>query len=67
MQNFYLQRDKDISGTSGTGIVADGVVFSDGTAVLHWRGSLSSTAVYKSIEELEQIHGHKGATKVVFY
>lgn len=66
MKNFELHRAIDVSGTSGTGIVADGVVFFDGTAVMHWRGSLSSTAIYKSIEELEAIHGHQGATKVVW-
>lgn len=66
MKNFQLQRDVDVSGISGTGIVADGVVFPDGTAAMHWRGEFCSTAIYKSIEELEHIHGHEGATKVVW-
>ncbi len=66
MRNFQLQRDTDVSGVSGTGIVADGVVFPDGTAAMRWRGELSSTAIYSSIEDLEAIHGHNGATRVVW-
>jgi len=36
MRRFLLVRDCDPSGVSGTGIVAEGVQFSDGTAVMHW-------------------------------
>lgn len=63
---FYLERAEDVSGVSGTGIVADGVVFPDGKAILNWRTSGGSTAIYPSIEALEKIHGHEGRTKVVF-
>ena len=66
MKFFQLQRDVDVSGVSGTGIVADGVVFPRGTTIIEWRGELSSTAIYKSIEDLEAIHGHNGATKIVW-
>ena len=31
MRNFNLIRHIDVSGLSGTGVVAEGVVFSDGT------------------------------------
>lgn len=63
-RRFVLRRIEDVSGVSGVGIVAEGVVFSDGIAVLRWTVALSSTAVYASIEELEAIHGHNGATRV---
>lgn len=66
MKYFQLQRDVDISGVSGTGIVADGVIFPAGTVVMHWRGEYTSTAIYKSIEDLEHIHGHNGATRIVW-
>lgn len=63
---FVLSRQVDVSGVSGTGIVADGVEFPDGTCVLHWRGQMPSTVVWGSIEAVEQIHGHGGATRIVW-
>lgn len=64
-KRFVLMRSQDVSGTSGVGRVADGVEFNDGTAVLRWNTEMSSTAIYKSLAELEGIHGHNGATVVV--
>lgn len=66
MRLFHLQRDVDVSGISGTGIVADGVVFPDGVAVIRWRGERQSTVVWPSIEDVEAIHGHGGATRIVW-
>lgn len=64
MRRFQLRRLVDKSGTSGTGTVAEGVVFSDGSCVLHWLTALSSWALYRSIDELVAIHGHDGSTVV---
>lgn len=64
-KRFVLMRTQDVSGTSGTGRVADGVEFNDGTAVLRWNTEKASTAIYASVEELGDIHGHNGATIVV--
>ena len=64
IRRFVLRRIEDVSGVSGVGIVAEGVVFSDGKVSLHWTVTLKSTAVYDSIEDLEAIHGHNGATRV---
>lgn len=66
MRLFHLQRLEDESGVSGTGRVADGVVFEDGHAVIRWRTATSSTACYDSIEDVEAIHGHNGKTIVVW-
>lgn len=66
MRRFHLERDDDVSGVSGTGVVAEGVEFTDGTAAMRWRTGLSSTAIYNSTSELEAIHGHGGATRLVF-
>lgn len=66
MNLFFLERTEDESGVSGTGVVAEGVVFSSGKAVLSWLTETSSVAVYDSIEDVERIHGHGGKTKVVF-
>lgn len=64
MRLFQLVRDVDVTGVSGTGTVADGVVFPDGTTVLRWRGDRQSTVVWPSIADVEAIHGHGGATRV---
>ncbi len=66
MRRFVLHRDEDVSGVSGTGIVAEGVAFSDGTAVIRWTAAYRSTAVYRSIADLEAVHGHGGATRIVW-
>jgi len=66
MRLFQLDRSKDDSGVSGTGVVAEGVVFSDGSVALKWRGAESSAGFYPSIEAVEHIHGHHGHTKVVY-
>lgn len=65
-RRFHLERDTDVSGVSGTGIVAEGVVFSDGVTVVRWVvGEHQSTVVWPSLEAVEAIHGHHGATRVV--
>lgn len=63
---FYLERHEDVSGVSGTGTVADGVEFDDGTVVIHWRGDDRSTVVWASIEAAERVHGHDGKTSFVW-
>jgi len=65
MRCFVLNRIEDESGVSGTGIVAEGVQFSNGKCVVSWLTQVHSTAVYDSIEDVKQIHGHKGKTEVV--
>lgn len=62
---FHLERDVDESGISGAGIVAEGVVFSNGKAVLSWLTDYTSVAIYENIEHLEAIHGHAGKTRIV--
>lgn len=65
-KRFHLERDTDLSGTSGTGIVAYGVEFPDGTCAMRWNTRVASTALYNSIADLTHIHSHEGATRVVF-
>jgi hypothetical protein len=66
MRLFQLHRDVDVSGISGTGIVADGVVFPDGVTVIRWRGDRQSTVVWPHVDDVEAIHGHGGATRIVW-
>lgn len=66
MRLFELHREVDATGVSGTGTVAEGVEFEDGRVVMRWRTSVTSCALYDSINDVEVIHGHGGATKVVW-
>jgi len=60
MRRFRLDRIEDATGVSGTGCVAQGIVFSDGTVTMRWMTELRSTAFYSSIEDVEAIHLHGG-------
>jgi len=61
---FYLDRIEDESGVSGTGRVAQGFIFDDGTVALRWLTENRSTALYASIRVVEAIHGNNGKTKI---
>lgn len=65
---FVLQRDIDETGVSGTGIVAEGVAFSDGTVALRWTSAWPTSVVFheRGVESVEAIHGHGGKTRVVW-
>lgn len=67
MRTFVLQRDEDVTGVSGTGIVAEGAEFTDGTVVVRWIvGDHHSTALWPDIQAVEEIHGHDGRTRIVW-
>ncbi len=66
MRTFNLQRDDDETGISGTGVVAQGVEFDDGSVAMKWLTATSSLGYYESIDELVTIHGHGGRTYPVF-
>jgi hypothetical protein len=63
-QTFELVRYTDISGVSGTGVVAEGCVFTDGSVALRWHGANPSTAVWPDLDSILAVHGHRGATVV---
>lgn len=60
-----MVRRVDDSGISGTGRVAEGVEFADGTVAMRWLSETASTAIYGSLGDVEAIHGHAGHTEVV--
>jgi hypothetical protein len=66
MRRFQLHREVDETGISGTGVIAEGVEFHDGTAALRWKSKFKSTAVYASMGDVEAIHGHNGQTKIIW-
>jgi len=61
-----LRRHVDVSRVSGTGDVAEFCEFSDGSVAVRWLGEHPSTAVWNDIRDVEIIHGHNGATELVF-
>ena len=62
MKIFQLIRKEDVSGVSGTGVVAEGVVFYNGKVVLCWKSDKSAQNHYESIDDVIKIHGHDGKT-----
>lgn len=61
---FSLVRDDDVSGTSGVGVVAEGVEWSNGWVSLHWLSQLGCLGMYENIKVMTEVHGHGGKTRV---
>lgn len=62
---FHLVRHVDGSGVSGTGTVAEGVEWSDGTVALRWRGRWPTTSAWEGgLDAVLAVHGHGGSTVV---
>lgn len=67
IRRFVLERKQDPTGISGTGVVAWGVLWPDGTASLRWNTAYRSSVTYEQgIAAVEAIHGHEGLTHIVF-
>jgi hypothetical protein len=68
LRAFRLQRLEDETGVSGTGFVAEGVRFSDGTVALRWTSDWPTSVVFheRGIESVEAVHGHSGKTRIVW-
>ncbi|MFJ6566632.1 hypothetical protein ACIQNU_04380 [Streptomyces sp. NPDC091292] len=66
-RRFRLQRTTDITGVSGTGRVADGILWPDGTASVRWTGEHPSIVFWDGgIADAEHVHGHGGHTVIVW-
>jgi len=63
-RRFELVRDHDVTGVSGTGVVADGVLWPDGTVTVRWRGEHPSTVCWASLDDALAVHGHGGLTTI---
>jgi hypothetical protein len=65
---FRLVRHTDVSGVRGTGTLAEGVEWSDGTVAVRWRGRWPSTSSWDGgIEALLAVHGAGGRTQVHWF
>jgi len=66
MKIFKLVRDEDVTGISGTGVVAEVVEFSNGKVAVQWIvGDHQSTVIWDNLHAVEVIHGHGGKTRLV--
>lgn len=69
-RRFVLERLEDVNGNTGVGIVAYGVLFPTGKAVLGWKATqavpVGATGVYDSLQAVIDIHGHGGRTVARF-
>lgn len=65
MLRFLLERAEDVSGNSGIGAVAEGVIFGDGRVAMRWCRPPHSTQLYDRIDDVTQLHGHAGRSRVV--
>lgn len=65
---FLLVRDEDPTGVSGTGAVAQGVEFADGTVALRWMTDWPTSVVFhdEGLRSVVKVHGHGGKTRVVW-
>lgn len=74
MRTFNLLRDEDVTGISGTGVVAEGVIFSDGTVAMRWLKTGTArpdhrvkptTVIHDDIDSVAGLHSHDGRTRIV--
>jgi hypothetical protein len=67
-RRFVLNREEDVSGVSGTGVVAHGVQFPDGAVCVRWTAHdderQHSSVNWSNIEAVQRIHGHDGRTTI---
>lgn len=63
-RTFALVRREDMSGVSGTGVVATGARLPSGHAVLEWSRPPFGINIYTSVEDLIDVHGHDGRTNI---
>jgi hypothetical protein len=65
-RRFLVNRIEDVSGVSGTGIVAEGCQFHDGRIAWRWISDSPSWGLADSIDEMISKHGHKGKTEIIW-
>jgi hypothetical protein len=64
MKRFMLNRLVGDTGCTGTGIIAEGIIFSNGVCVITWVVGTCSVVVYDNLDDMVKVHGHGGKTIV---
>lgn len=65
MKKFYFLRHIDVNGYSGTGVVAEGVIFDDGTGAFTWLTPMKTVTTFWDMADIDFMHGHGGKTDVI--
>ena len=66
MRKFYLLRHEDVHNNSGTGVVAEGVIFDNGMGALTWlTDEPTVTTFVRGVRGVKRLHGHDGKTEVI--
>ncbi len=66
MKKFYLLRHEDVNGLSGTGVVAEGVLFDFGMGSLNWLTDEPTVTVFtRGYKGIRKLHGHNDKTEIV--
>lgn len=67
-RRFELHRDTDVTGVSGTGVVAEGIVFTGGVVALRWLSKWPTSVVFhdRGVQAVKAVHGHGGSTRIVW-
>jgi hypothetical protein len=66
MRTFQVVRDEDVSGVSGEGHIAEGVLFSSGKVFVNWISMHKIVEMADSVAEWQAVHGHEGRTRIVW-
>jgi hypothetical protein len=67
IRHFILWRYTDVTGVSGTGLVAHGYERRDGKATVHWLGTWpTETTHQRGVPSVEWLHGHAGHTEIIY-
>jgi hypothetical protein len=65
MRKLYLLRNEDLHGHSGTGTVAEGVIFHNGMVALTWFSEWETMTTFKNVQTLKRLHSHEGRTEII--
>lgn len=65
MKVFYLLRHEDVSKNSGTGVVAEGIIFDNNMVAMTWLSKYPTITVFPNISTVEKLHSHEGKTEVI--
>lgn len=66
MRKFYLLRHEDVHNNSGTGVVAEGVIFDFGMGSMTWLTDEPTLTMFvNGVRGIRRLHGHDGKTEVI--
>lgn len=66
MRTFKLFREIDPTGLAGTGIIAEGVEFTNKKVIMCWLTEPSTIVYHENIESVEKINCSHSKSKIIF-